>query len=78
MITCRELIDFLHDYVDGALPAAQRVVFEDHLKICPDCVDYVGEYRRTIRAAASTKDAGETPLPDALVRAILAARSKRS
>ena len=78
MITCRELIDFLADYIDGSLPASQRSVFEEHLRICPPCVDYLEMYRATLRLEKSARN-GESSSPAAdvpqqLKQAILAAR----
>lgn len=50
-ITCKELIDFLDDYVADDLPPARRHEFERHLKVCPSCVAYVTSYRDTIQMA---------------------------
>jgi anti-sigma factor RsiW len=76
-MTCRELTDFILDYVAGELPAALREAFERHLAVCPNCVTYLATYRLTVRAgkeALGREDAGASDLPDALVQAILAAR----
>lgn len=81
MITCRELIDFLADYVDDMLPQRERAVFEKHLAVCVDCQNYVESYKRTIaleKAALSRPDDEVPPqVPADLVRAILAARPKK-
>jgi len=78
-ITCRELIEFLDDYVADALPADQRERFEAHLEICPACVDYLASYCDTMRLEAEAFD-GDAPLVDAvpeeLVRAVLASRRR--
>ncbi len=50
-ITCKELIDFLDDYVADDLPPSRRHEFERHLKVCPSCVAYVKSYRDTIQMA---------------------------
>ncbi len=80
MITCRELIDFLADYVDDTLPPTERRVFEEHLSVCPDCQNYVASYKWTIaleRAAMSRPDDEVPPeVPSDLVQAILAAWPK--
>ena len=78
-ITCRELIDFIADYLDGDLPPEQRHEFERHLKVCPSCVAYFEAYQRTIRLgkAAMAPTEEPAPVPDALVRAIRAARARR-
>jgi anti-sigma factor RsiW len=80
-MTCRELTDFLGDYVDGDLPAAERTRFEEHLDLCPDCRTYLRNYVDTIRlgkaACAEDHDAVGDEVPEELVQAILAARTRR-
>jgi hypothetical protein len=76
-LTCRELIDFLDDYVADALPLSQRALFDDHLGRCAACVRYLRGYQGTLRAVALgfAPDAGApAEVPDELVAAILAAR----
>jgi len=77
-MTCRELAEFLADYLSGEIPADVRTVFEDHLSRCSNCRNYLASYRITIelgRRAFEEVDA-EVPadVPDDLVRAILASR----
>jgi len=75
MPTCRDVIEFLMAYVDDELSPAQRAAFEQHLAVCPSCVNYLNGYRSTIsmaNAAAPTVDQGE--LPQSLVAAVRAAR----
>lgn len=50
-ITCRELVELVTDYLEGALSPTDQARFEDHLGICEDCVTYVEQIRTT--AAAS-------------------------
>jgi anti-sigma factor RsiW len=78
MITCRELIDFLSDYLDGDLPLPERAAFEEHMRVCPECRSYVESFKQTIelgRAALRRLDDEAPPeVPQSLVNAILAAR----
>lgn len=78
LLTCQELIDYLTLYVEGSLPADEHARMDEHLAVCPECVDYLKNFRSTMeltRTACQT-DAGELPpLPEALVQAILAARN---
>lgn len=80
-MTCRELTGFIMDYLAGELPQEVRITFEDHLAICPDCVNYLAAYQGTVelnRRAFADEDA-RTALdaPEDLVKAILLA-SRRS
>jgi hypothetical protein len=76
--TCQDLADFLHDYLEGDLKGAPKEVFERHLDLCGECKTYLDTYRTAILLCCETKnrDACEKPLPDDLIAAILAARSK--
>lgn len=75
-LSCRELIDFIADYLDGALSPGPRRAFEEHLAICPDCVSYLDGYRETIRlgAAAFSEPSELEEVPEDLVHAVLSAR----
>jgi len=48
-MTCRELVEFLMDYLDGQLSEPERLRFEEHLGECPDCVAYLATYREAVR-----------------------------
>ena len=77
-MTCQELADFIIDYVEEKLPEGQRATFEDHLAVCPSCIEYLkvtGPPRRcwTTSAAKRRKDV-PCEVPTDLVNAILAAR----
>ena len=76
-MTCREVADFLADYVSGALAADVRAQFDRHLSVCANCRAYLATYRATIelgRLAFATPDAdARDEIPEELVTAILAA-----
>jgi anti-sigma factor RsiW len=79
-ISCRELLDFLHLYLEDELPADRRHEFDRHLAVCPPCVTYIREYRNAVRLGRQAyADAQAPPPPDApeeLIRAVLKARSR--
>jgi anti-sigma factor RsiW len=78
-LKCREIIDFVMAYLDGELPERERAIFDAHLTICPECVNYVESYKSTMALTKRTQTSTETaPIPDDLVRAILAARKSTS
>ena len=66
-MTCREIADFLADYVSGVLADDVRTAFDRHLVVCPNCQAYLATYRVTIdagRQAFANPDAdarGEVP-----------------
>ncbi len=47
-MTCRELVELVTEYLEGAMPAQARAIFEAHLAVCPGCTAYVEQLRQTI------------------------------
>jgi anti-sigma factor RsiW len=47
-MSCQELVELVTDYLEDAMPPEQRRVFEEHLAICPGCVNYVEQMRKTV------------------------------
>jgi anti-sigma factor RsiW len=47
-MSCRELVEVITDYLEGAMAADDRVRFEAHLEECPYCVNYLEQMRETI------------------------------
>ena len=78
MITCQEFEEFVLRYLDGELPAAQRRVFEWHMRLCRECREYLAAYRRAIEIGKATLGAPDGPVPENvpedLISAILSAR----
>lgn len=79
-ITCRELLDFLHLYLEDELPEDRRVEFDRHLAVCEACRDYLTQYQETIRLGKAAFEGPISPVagdcPEELVRAVLEARRK--
>ena len=76
---CRELAEFLNDYVSGELPEENRAHFEFHLSKCKNCHEYLVQYEVTIKAGKMACDEMSDemgPMPEELVKAVLLARSK--
>jgi len=77
MLTCRQVLDYLSDYVDAHLPAAERARLDEHLAGCPQCVDYLENFKATLAACPSLRDSefdAIQTVPEQLLQAILAAR----
>ena len=68
-VACRELVELLTDYLEDAIPAADRAVIDAHLVDCDGCTSVLDQLRRTIRVTGTlTLD----DVPDAQREALLA------
>lgn len=47
-MTCAEFVELVTAYLEGTLPADQRVAFEEHLALCPGCETYLEQFQTTI------------------------------
>ena len=47
-MSCKELVDVITDYLEGALPPGDRARLESHLEACPYCWTYLEQMRETI------------------------------
>ena len=48
-MACKELVELVTDYLEGALETNERVRLEAHLADCDDCTIYLEQMRTTIR-----------------------------
>lgn len=62
-MTCKELVELVTDYLDGALSPRDVARFEEHIVSCPPCHAHLDQMRRTIEVVGSIP--GETLSPDA-------------
>lgn len=60
-MSCRELVELVTAWHEGALPLADRTRFEMHLCLCPSCRDYVQQMRRTIEVAGRLSEEDVSP-----------------
>ena len=49
-VVCRQVVELVTDYVEGALPNQLRAAVERHLQLCPPCAVYVEQMRTTAAA----------------------------
>ena len=50
-MTCKDVIEFLMAYLDGALESPVRGEFERHLSRCSACVAYLDTYKKSVQLA---------------------------
>ena len=58
---CRELIEIIDDYLDGALAPNVVRELERHLEECAPCRAYIATYRKTRQIGAA---AGRVEMPE--------------
>ena len=69
-LTCRELVELVTDYLEGALSRAERHRFESHLGACRVCPRYVEQLRTTVHLLGRL---GEEDVPEPARSALLEA-----
>jgi anti-sigma factor RsiW len=60
-ITCREVVELVTDYLEGALDTDRTSLFEQHLNFCDGCVTYVDQLRLTIEAVGHVEEEDVPP-----------------
>jgi anti-sigma factor RsiW len=48
-LVCQQVVELITDYLEGALPRAQRRRLQAHLAGCEHCGEYIEQIRATIR-----------------------------
>lgn len=79
-VTCREVSDFIMEYLSGELSSEVGRAFEHHLTLCADCRHYLAAYKTTVELSRQSfcdeRPAVEAGVPEELLAAILAARPR--
>lgn len=77
-LTCQELTELITDYLEGAMPAADRARFDQHLSTCRHCRAYLEQMRMTIATLGRlTPESIAPPVQDELLRRFRTWRSER-
>jgi anti-sigma factor RsiW len=54
--TCREMVELVTEYLEGAMPARERAIFEAHLAVCHGCDAYLAQISEVIRDLGRLRD----------------------
>ena len=81
MLTCKQFLDELSDFLDESLGAEERKKLEEHINACPNCWVIADTTKKTIQVYKCTEP---VPIPsevrrrlqEALERKMAARRSK--
>ncbi len=68
---CRDVVELMTDYLEGALSPADLARFEDHIAGCNGCSAYLEQLRKTLQVTG--RIANTEPLPASLERELTAA-----
>jgi anti-sigma factor RsiW len=60
-LPCQEVVEMVTDYVEGAMPTAERRRLEHHLAGCRLCTEYLAQMRETIRLTGRLTPEDLTP-----------------
>jgi predicted anti-sigma-YlaC factor YlaD len=74
-VTCREFVELVTEYLDGALTASALELVEEHLVMCDWCADYLHQMHSTLDCLSALRDAGEPGPPSARLLAAVRARA---
>ena len=48
-LSCKEVVEIINDYLEGALSPSDRQRFDQHVSTCDGCTNYLEQMRETIR-----------------------------
>lgn len=60
-IVCRQAVELVTDYFEGALSRRDRRRFEAHLRGCPNCSAYLEQIKSTIKLTGTIEPEDLTP-----------------
>ena len=69
-IECRQMVELVTDYLEGAMSAADARRLERHLETCPGCAEYLAQMREI---AGSLEGLTEESIPAAMRDDLIAA-----
>ena len=67
-VSCREVVELVTDYLEGALTPEEAALFEQHLNFCDGCDWYVDQLRVTVATVGRIEQDG---IPEAMRASLL-------
>lgn len=75
-LDCQQITEFILDYITGELHPDTAAVFQEHLRICPDCVAFLNTYKKTVQVTRSLRYEDIPPEMETRVRRFLQEKIK--
>jgi anti-sigma factor RsiW len=60
-LTCKELVELVTDYLEGALSSEDKERFEAHLAACDGCAAHLQQMRKTIQTVGNLEENSLSP-----------------
>ena len=60
-MTCRQLVELVTEYLEGALPDGDRAGIDEHLLKCDGCSAYLEQMRQTIAITGCLREDDRAP-----------------
>lgn len=60
-LTCRELVELVTEYLEGALSPEGRARFDEHVADCVDCRAHLDQMRRTLGLVGRLTEGSVSP-----------------
>jgi hypothetical protein len=60
-MSCRELVESITEFLEGAMPHDDPLRLEQHLEECPYCQNYLDQMRQTIEALGHLSEESIAP-----------------
>ena len=61
VMTCKELVELVTEYLEGTLSADVRARMDQHLAGCDGCTHYLEQMRQTIRLTGQVREENLSP-----------------
>jgi hypothetical protein len=56
--TCKEITDLIFGYLNNTLSRSVMRDFQRHLRVCPDCANFLNTYKKTMTTSRSLRPEG--------------------
>ena len=53
--TCKQITDLVYGYLNDKLTPTIKSAFQRHLRVCPDCVNFLNTYKKTVGITRSLR-----------------------
>jgi anti-sigma factor RsiW len=71
-LLCRELVELVTEYLEGTLSRRDRARFDAHIARCPNCTEYLAQFRETLRLTGTLRTSDIPPEAEAALLGVFA------